>query len=145
MRKYIFIANDRLLSLICFFFDYILFVFLIIYPIASLLYLLKSVYFNCLSKCLVLKIVWFRVGLMINLTSDNKRAFEFSQHILLGKIISFSHHESNLSLTAREFMWLLVNDQLIPYPILSKITFLEQSYYERSQAIVATLIYCCLC
>ena len=80
---------------------------------------------------LVLLIACFRVQSTTNLTSSNKGAFKF-----------FGYHESNVSLIARQAMQLLVNHQLVLFPIQPEIICLEHSCYARSQAIVVTSLYC---
>ena len=48
------------------------------------------------------------------------------------KILAFCNCGLNLSLIAREVLRLLVNHQLIPYPIWPKSISFEQGCYERS-------------
>ena len=96
----------------------------------------------CLSK-LVLVTAWLRVHLTTNLTSGNQGASEFSESFGGGKFNSI-YHESNLSLSARETMRLLVNHQLITIAIQPKSISLEQICYKRSHGIDVTSVHCLL-
>ena len=81
----------------------------------------------------VLVIAWFRVQLMINLTSGYLRS------VLVFQVLDY--HESNLSLIAREIMRLLVNHYSFqPYMIRKHNYPLEHSCYGRSQAIIAIIL-----
>ena len=96
------------------------------------------------SKCTQFALVtaWLGMQLMINLTSGDLRRILFCKSFGPWKFSFSRYHESNLSLTTREIIPLMVNHQLIPFPIRTKSTSLEQSCFDRSKSIVVTSLYC---
>ena len=98
----------------------------------------------------------FLMQLTINLTSSNKGVFKFTLHkrwsfplkissVNMSKsAVSFSYHESNLSLVTPQIMRLLINDQFIPFQIRPKSISFEQRSPDllKDLAIVITLLCC---